>query len=364
MKKITILFLSMFAFGYAGAQNLASTVPANKNAIIEEFTGVRCPNCPPGHVIVANMQAANPGRVFVVGYHPTNSSYTTPRNGTDPDFRRGYLDAFYSSSYIGSRFMPGAMINRKTFGSERMVSRGSWDANAQSVMTESSPMNVGLASSYNSSTGIVTVDVETYFTADVTDQLALYVHIMEDGLVADQSGSGGSPTYVHKHIFREALTGQWGDNITSSTNTGDLFQTQLTFDEANAIDPIDMSNAYVIAFIYNTTSGEVVTGYAVEAAAGSTVGIQELAAGLQAMKVYPNPVNDQLFFEVNAQGAATVTATLTDMVGKQVHSQSFDMGQGTNQKMIDISGLDLNDGVYFLQLNDGTSKVTRKFIKN
>src|SRR5690348_14133339 len=47
--------------------------PETKNVLIEEFTGVRCPNCPQGHVIIANIKAANPGRVVSVSLHPQNS---------------------------------------------------------------------------------------------------------------------------------------------------------------------------------------------------------------------------------------------------------------------------------------------------
>jgi len=43
-----------------------------KNVVIEEFTGVRCPNCPQGHVVIANIKAANPGRVITVRLHPNN----------------------------------------------------------------------------------------------------------------------------------------------------------------------------------------------------------------------------------------------------------------------------------------------------
>lgn len=363
MRKITILTLLVMGAVSIQAQTLAPTTPLNKNAIVEEFTGVRCPNCPPGHVIVANMQAANPGRVFVVGYHPTNSSYTTPRNSSDPDFRRAYLDAFYQSSYVGSRYMPGAMINRKTYAGERMVSRNSWDSYAQGVMGEASPLNVGLASSYNSSTGMLTVDVEAYFTADVTDQLALFVHIMEDGLIADQSN--GSPNYVHKHVFREALTGQWGDDITTTTNQGDLFSTQLTFDESTATDAINMDNAEVIAFIYNSTSGEVVSGYAVKAKGGSSIGLEEETTNMLAdAKLYPNPATDDLTFEINNLGSGNVSATILDVVGKQVYTKDFDMSAGKNLNTISLSDIGLKEGVYYLQLSNGKDITTKKFIKS
>src|SRR4051794_39448582 len=54
---------------------IESTVPAAeaKNVMLEEFTGVRCPNCPAGHITIDQIKTANPGRVVSISYHPMNS---------------------------------------------------------------------------------------------------------------------------------------------------------------------------------------------------------------------------------------------------------------------------------------------------
>jgi len=49
-----------------------------KNVLIEEFTGVKCPNCPDGHNIVATIQNANPSRVIAIGYYPFGQAQTEP----------------------------------------------------------------------------------------------------------------------------------------------------------------------------------------------------------------------------------------------------------------------------------------------
>jgi hypothetical protein len=101
MKTKTILLtILILASTSLLAQNYVSTEPQNKNAILEEFTGVRCPNCPAGHQVMAGILDDNPGRAFCVAYHPYNSSYTEPYSG-DPDFRRNYPNAFYSTPYCG-----------------------------------------------------------------------------------------------------------------------------------------------------------------------------------------------------------------------------------------------------------------------
>lgn len=360
MKKSTTLFVIALLFsGFSMiSQNLASTATANKNAIIEEFTGVSCPNCPAGHAVVAGILNDYPGRAFVVRYHPTNSNYTTPRRSTDPDFRRAYLDAFYSSSYVGSRFMPGAMINRRSWAGQRMVSRGNWSANAQTIMAETSPANIGVKSTYDQASDDLTVDVEVYFTSDVSDQLSVYVHLMEDGLVADQSNGGAS--YVHKHVFREDLTGQWGDDITGSTNTGDLYTTQISLDLTTLEDPVDFDNADIIAFVYNKTTGEVITGVSVKSKGGSTVGLNEQKADYN-VSVYPNPVNNNIVWEFSSAFEGQAEVSIVDILGKEIYKSTVD--SGTKIHSLDLSDKAMSPGIYFLKIEGEKGAMVKKFTK-
>jgi hypothetical protein len=71
-----------------------------KNVLIEEFTGVKCPNCPDGHDIVATIQNTNPNRVIAIGYYPFNQAQTQPLAGlTKEDFR--LTDATDLSTLLG-----------------------------------------------------------------------------------------------------------------------------------------------------------------------------------------------------------------------------------------------------------------------
>lgn len=46
------------------AQTFVSTEVANKNVILEEYTGINCGNCPDGHRIANQIIAAHPGRAW------------------------------------------------------------------------------------------------------------------------------------------------------------------------------------------------------------------------------------------------------------------------------------------------------------
>ncbi len=260
MKFKTTLSLFMILIASAlMAQNYVSTEPLNKNAILEEFTGVSCPNCPAGHTTLANILAANPDRAFAVAYHPSNSSYTSPYPG-DPDFRRTYPNAFYSTPYCGSsRFMPSAFIQRRVYGADRLQSRSVWENYANTIMTEASPANMGMGTSYSMMNQVLYITVEIYYTDDMTDDNHIYVMLSENDLVSQQSGASGP--YTHKHTFREAFVGQWGDLITEPTTQGSLVTLEYEWNTAGS--GYAMSNCEVLAFIENQATGEIITGVGV-----------------------------------------------------------------------------------------------------
>lgn len=261
MKKTILLFSAMLLATLVFTQNYVSTEPQNKNAILEEFTGVTCPNCPAGHVIAANILASNPGRAFMVAYHPSNSSYTTPYAG-DPDFRRDYPAAFYSTPYCGSsRFMPSAFIARRVWpNGDRLQSRGDWENYCNTIMGEASPVNMGMSTSYDLMNQTFNITVEIYYTEDVTDDNHIYVMLSENDLVSQQSGASGP--YTHKHTFREAFVEQWGDLITEPTTQGSLITLTYSFD--NSAGDYIAGNCEVLAFIENQATGEIVTGVGVD----------------------------------------------------------------------------------------------------
>ena len=55
MKFILSILLSALCLISTG-QTIVSTTPENKNAILEEFTGIYCVFCPDGHLIANNLK--------------------------------------------------------------------------------------------------------------------------------------------------------------------------------------------------------------------------------------------------------------------------------------------------------------------
>jgi hypothetical protein len=77
-----------------------------------------------------------------------------------------------------------------------------------------------------------------------------------------------------------------------------------------------------------------------------------------AFKMYPNPSKDFVTIEFDADKQTVIT--VFDITGQKVMSKSASLN--ATQEVINVS--ELNNGVYFLQINNGKGTNTRKFIKN
>jgi flagellar hook assembly protein FlgD len=357
MKKLLSLFALLLVSGGAMFAQVigVSTTPENKIAIMEEFSGPRCVNCPAGHVVLADIVANNPGTFYVVTYMPNNSSYTPPYTG-DPDLQRSYPAAFYSTPYCGtSRFMPSAFINRREWSpGEKITSRSAWASSTSTMQTEASPLNVGVLANYNDVTMELTITVEVYYTSNVTDQNALYVSLAENGIFTQQSGATGP--YEQLHVFRESFSAQWGDAI-ANTTMGSMNTYTFTFD--NSSTNYDMSKCDVLAFVENKTNEEIVSGMGGNVTTGA---VAVNPASELGVKVYPNPFTNTAAVVFNMNDAAPVSIQLTDVTGKMVADINMgDQNAGEHRYDLDATRLGLAAGMYILKIRAG-EQVTAKRI--
>ena len=85
MKNYYLFLASMLLICNAGvAQYQVSTEVQPKNALLEEFTGINCGNCPDAHKIVANLLLAQEHTVYAIAIH---SGYYASPFSDQPDFR-------------------------------------------------------------------------------------------------------------------------------------------------------------------------------------------------------------------------------------------------------------------------------------
>jgi hypothetical protein len=360
-KTLRFLFLSVLCGGgslLAQSVTGVPTTPQNKIAMMEEFTGVRCTYCPDGHTVLIGLEQSYPDQVYWVSFHPNSSGLTAPY-GADPDLRRTYPDAFYSTPYCGSsRFMPSAFINRRVWANERIQGRGDWPSRVAELIAEASPANVGVIANYDSTTKLLTVTAEVYYTATVTDANAIYIQISEDNItVAQQSGATGA--YVQDKVFRESMTAQWGDNITTTTQ-GTLAAFTYTFD--NTSTNYDMHQVKVTAYVENKTNQELYSGAQKQVVYGSAVGVDAPRAGLE-VNVLPNPFEGSTSLLLNLTEAQQVDYAIFSLQGQRLAYRDLgEQSAGPHGFVIDAAEAQLAAGIYLLQVRAGEDMHTHRLV--
>jgi hypothetical protein len=78
--------------------------------------------------------------------------------------------------------------------------------------------------------------------------------------------------------------------------------------------------------------------------------------------LYPNPATNQVIVEVPMKSENDVMVSIIDPAGKAAITQHRTLGKGDNQMTFDVQQLPA--GVYFVQVRNGESVLTRKLVKN
>ena len=362
--KTTITLLAATCLSLSlNAQNIVTTNNTNRVGILEEFTGTSCPACPSGHAEMANILSNNPNTVFGVAYSPTNSSLTGPYNG-GLDLTQSFPNEFYTNPYYGNgdgRSMPSGHVNRTKYSGSRKSAVGEWSSRLAGITSEASPVNVGLASTYDSGTDVVDVTVEMYFTSDVTDAAYVTVVLMENDIVTTQSGVTGDHT--HKHVFRANLqNGQWGEALSGTTNQGDLVTMNFSFDNSSTNYVID--NCDVLAFVSTGTAdnSDIITGFQVHAkgGSGSVANVNDIVLNDSDIQLYPNPTGNEVNILLNEKAFGS-DITVTSITGAQVYATSYD-NVSNNIISLTKADLNLNAGTYFVTVSGENGAVTKKLV--
>lgn len=239
------------------AQQYVSTAPANRNVILEEFTGRNCGYCPDGHRIANEIMANNPGRVWAINVHAGGYAPTSYPNfiTTDGNTIHG---GFSISGY------PTGVVNRSTSSGQN---RSVWNSLSMTQLNQAAECNVAGVVRINPDTRIATITVEVYYTGDSGyDENYLTVAMLQDSILGSQSGMSSNPSqvvgsqYCHMHVLRDVITtSAWGDAI-SPTTQGTLitktyeYQIPEVIGSPNGVDVI-IDHVFFLAWVSERFQG-------------------------------------------------------------------------------------------------------------
>lgn len=352
MKRITLALMALLALSFSlKAQQYVSTEPANRNVILEEFTGRGCGYCTDGHRIANELMANNPGRLWAINIHAGGYAQTSYPNMITQDGNTIH-GGFQISGY------PTGVVNRSTAAGQ---SRSAWAGIASQQLNQVSECNVAGMAIVNPQTRLATITVEVYYTGNSTvDQNFLTVAMLQDSILGSQADYGNyNPTqwlngqYVHMHILRDVISeSAWGDPI-SPTTQGTLITRTYEYEipevigSPNGVD-VDIDNIFFLAWVSERQQGNayrpILTGCHLDMVQGSDEPIYPMIRSVS--QVGGATCTHTKIVDVNVQNGGTdVLTSLT--INAEVEGETYTINWEGNLAQYEIEKLEIPVEVSF-----------------
>ncbi|MBR5086421.1 MAG: Omp28 family outer membrane lipoprotein [Muribaculaceae bacterium] len=214
--------------------------PVERSVLIEDFTGQRCVNCPnAAQEIEKLIEQYGEDAIIAVGIHSGPLGFHT--NSRFYGLSTDLGDSYYT--FWNLEYQPVGLIDRGA-----PTEYTAWGTLVREELQKSAPIDInvdvtpGDDSHFDIYTMIQGVDGDT--------QGKLQLWIVEDEVTAFQMMPDGTrnDNYVHNHVFRAAVNGDWGEDVSVQEGYSTLIDHSIILDEDWNPEKIS-----IVAFVYNNS---------------------------------------------------------------------------------------------------------------
>jgi hypothetical protein len=239
--------------------------------LVEEFTGHTCGNCPEAAYILDSLKKnIYRSQMILVSIHA--GFFAEPYTSGSKylaDYRTPAGDTYFNDFNVGGT--PKAMINRNRSiinnGNYAFTSPSQWNTVLNALKDSTPSAQILLSFMYDESSRNLSTAVKIPVLRNLSGSYALVLYLIEDEITNWQKiypnkpvpgyGTGDIEFYKHKHMLRANVNGTWGETvITSNAAIGDTLTRNYSAFNINSNWNID--NCYVVAYLYNTTTKEII----------------------------------------------------------------------------------------------------------
>ena len=252
-----------------------SYVNPEKKVLIEDFTGHLCPNCPDAARELDAIHDIYGDQIIGMAIH-VSKSFARPYPASQApsfqyDFRTNWgdeLDGYYGISAMG---LPRGMVNRIGFPDNHKLGKDEWASTVALELKKEINFKIYISSDDNS------ISITSEVQNNISSEYNLVVCLTESNIINWQKdGQDNIEDYQHNHVLRTVLM---DEELSNSSNyvAGQQIETLINYDlaalEQYNIDYStnntaelgngnagywDASNMSIIAYIYKTTTKEIV----------------------------------------------------------------------------------------------------------
>jgi len=227
-----------------------------KKVLLEEFTGVRCVNCPQAQTEIKNLQSEGVygENLIAVAYHA--GFFSSPYEESQFDFRTAAGEEIlnFLETPLG---YPSGVVNRRQFEGERglqIIQFATWGGFVAQALEEEARVALTIENDYTTISRQLEVAVTITPLVSDLPETNLTVLIIEEGITDIQLTPDGIVNdYTQSHAFRTMLTNTLGNPIPdlATENVVQNFSFTLPADWVS-------TNCTVIAFVHEVGQGREV----------------------------------------------------------------------------------------------------------
>ncbi|MBK8490657.1 MAG: Omp28-related outer membrane protein [Saprospirales bacterium] len=234
-----------------------------RQVLIEEFTGVRCVQCPAGSAEIASLLAIHGERLVAVSIHAGDFSYPFPQSHYNFQTSEGEELINFLGPPIS---YPSAVIDRTLFDGEAdlILGRNDWAGYIAQEKAIDPVIKIAVVPNFNETTRKLDVEVKLYPQEDILDpDVRISLMLTESNIVDYQDTPDGKvDNYVHKHVLRDMLTSYLGEGISETLISGIIITKNFSYtvpEVWNAGETAsNVEEMHVVVFVHlGTTTKEV-----------------------------------------------------------------------------------------------------------
>jgi len=194
-----------------------ATVSNYKKTLLEDYTGMKCPNCPDAAVTAANLLARYGDSLVVISVHA--GSFAKPFGNFKEDYRTDVGDIWNGTAGFNIPSNPNGIVNRTNYASNGLIIlQTKWTSAVAMANKDAMVVKLDVTTNYDTTAGALNTEVKAVFKAASSARLSISIVLIEDEVFGLQDIRGvETENYEFKEMLRGAVNGDWGAPLVTST---------------------------------------------------------------------------------------------------------------------------------------------------
>lgn len=231
-----------------------TTVEGNRVVLLEDYTGVRCVNCPGAHEIAEELLTRFPNNLVMMSIHAGDQA--NPQTNW-PNFTTEAGNTWYYNTFNFDHNPIGTVNRTRNVNGGYGFEDGAWGTKVAEEVAKEQEASLSIATTYNETSRELSVTLNTCFLKEIEGDFYIFAGLLEDSIQGRQlTPSGLNQNYWHRNVFRTPINGTWGQSLFNGlTEINQEFVTNLSI----AVDTnYREDRCYVVSYIYDNGDKHVI----------------------------------------------------------------------------------------------------------